>query len=273
LDVRVLARNPETVHLDNRVEVAAGDVRVPSTLVSAANGVDTIVSAVQGLAGAGGVSPRTVDRDGNKNLVDAAASARCDFVMMSMVGASPDNPMELARMKYAAEEYALASGVPTTVVRSTAFAELWVELLRQTSKRSGRPMVFGHGQNPINFVSVEDVGALLEMAVTNRDLRGSTLEIGGPENMSFDQLARAIQMGSDNVKSPRHLNPTALLVMAATVGNLRPQLGRQMRTSLLMDTMDLRYDSMPARSAFPGLPCTTVSEVITRERSALAHPG
>lgn len=271
LDVRVLARTPERVHLGPEVEVVTGDVRVQSTLMSAVDGVETIVSAVHGLVGAGGVSPRTVDRDGNRNLVDTAKSTGCDLVLMSMVGASPDSPMELSRMKYEAEEYARASGVPTTIIRSTAFAELWVEILRETSTRSGRPLVFGRGENPINFVSIEDVAALVELAVTNRDHRGSTLEIGGPEDMSLNQLAALIQNGSENARSPRHLSPIVLQGMAATIGFLRPQLGRQMRTSLLMDTMELSYDSTATRSGFPDIPCTTVSEVIARDRSAATH--
>lgn len=268
LDVRVLTRVPERARLDARVGLVAGDVRDPSTVEPAARGVDTIVSAVQGLVGSGGVSPASVDRDGNKNLVDAAGSSGADFVLMSMVGASPDNPMELARMKYEAEEYARASGVPTTIVRSTAFTELWVDVLLSTSGRRGRPLVFGRGQNPINFVSVDDVAALVETAVMDRDLRGATLEIGGRENMTFDQLAAAIQYGSDHAGPPRHLSPIVLRAVAATIGNLKPQLGRQMRTSLFMDSMDLRFDDTPTRSSFPDIPSTSVIEVIEREKSA-----
>ncbi len=273
LEVRVLARSPESAHLADEVEVVAGDVRVPHTLVPAVAGVDTIVSAVHGLVGSGGVSPQTVDRDGNRNLVDAAAEAGCDLVLMSLVGASPDHPMELARMKYAAEEYARASGVPTTIVRATAFTELWVDLLRQTAGRGGRPLVFGRGDNPINFVSVEDVAALVEIAVTKPEMRGSILEIGGPENITLDELARATATGPGGPVRPRHISPIALRVMAATLGNLRPQLGRQMRSSLLMDSMDLRFDGSAVHASYPDLPATTVREVLARQSGHLTHDG
>ena len=42
-------------------------------------------------------------------------------------------------------------------MRATAFAELWIDVLGKTAARSGRPVVFGRGDNPINFVSVADV--------------------------------------------------------------------------------------------------------------------
>ena len=89
-------------------------------------------------------------------------------------------------MKRAAEEYAAASNVPTTVIRATAFAELWLGLLEQTARRSGRPLIFGHGNNAINFVSVYDVACLVERAITDPATRGQIFEIGGPGNLSFN---------------------------------------------------------------------------------------
>jgi uncharacterized protein YbjT (DUF2867 family) len=180
-----------------------------------------------------------------------------------VVGAAPDSPMELFRMKHAAEQHAVGSGVPTTIVRSTAFAELWVELLRSTAARSGRPLVFGRGDNPINFVSAVDVAALVERAVLDAATRGSTIEIGGPDNLTFNQLARAVQEADGRTGQPRHVPISVLRVMADTVGRLKPQMGRQARAAIAMDSVDLAFDSAVTRSAYPDLPRTTVAEVLT----------
>ena len=83
-------------------------------------------------------------------------------------------------MKYAAEQHLRASGVPWTIVRATAFLETWTALLEQTASCSGRPLVFGRGDNPINFVSVDDVAALVERVVVDPSTRGQVFEIGGP---------------------------------------------------------------------------------------------
>ena len=132
--VRVLTRDPSAAMdlVDAGVELVPGDVRDPATLGSALSGVSTVVSAVHGLVGSGGVTPASVDRDGNRNLIDAAGAARppAEVVLVSTVGASPDHPMELFRMKWAAEEQLRASGLPWTIVRSNALVETWVELLR-----------------------------------------------------------------------------------------------------------------------------------------------
>ncbi|MEP6814278.1 MAG: NmrA family NAD(P)-binding protein, partial [Marmoricola sp.] len=225
---------------------------------------DVVVSAVHGFTGTRGVSPATVDRDGNVNLVDAAKASGADVVLMSVVGAAPDSPMELFAMKYAAERYLFDSGVPATVVRSTAFLELWLGLLRQTAGRSGRPLVFGRGRNPINFVSVADVAALVERVVIDPATRGQTLEIGGPENVTFDDLAARVTAASGGTGRPRHVPTPALRGMSATLGRLRPDLGRMARAALAMDSIDMTFDSAASATGFPDLPCTPLAEVLHR---------
>ena len=174
LQVRALGRGtvaPDA--LDPDVEVVVGDVRDPTSLRDAVSGAATVVSAVQGFVGRGGVTPQNVDRDGNAHLVDAAQREGCDVVLVSVLRAGPDGPMELTRMKYAAEQRLRASTCPWTVVRPEAFAQTWIEILRQTAGRSRRPLVFGDGVNPIAWVDVEDVAALVERAVVDTTLRGT----------------------------------------------------------------------------------------------------
>src|SRR5207245_813336 len=105
----------------------------PETLAPAAAGVDVVVSAVHGFTDPDGNSLGAVDRDGNANLIEAAKGAGADLVLMSTVGASADSPIELFRMKHAAEQNAAASGVPTTIVRATAFLEMWIDLINKTA--------------------------------------------------------------------------------------------------------------------------------------------
>lgn len=262
--VRVLTRNPQRAHhlTGAGVQTVVGDLRDPTSLVAAVAGVEVVVSAAHGFAGTGGVTPASVDRDGNINLIHAARRAGAEMVLMSGVGAAPDSPMELFRMKYEAETALAASGVPATIVQATAFLELWIELLRKTAGRSNRPLVFGHGQNPVNFVSVGDVAALVEHVVDDPATRGQTLRIGGPENLTLDQLAHLVAGHRGGSKPPRHVPPTALHVMAATVGRLRPELGRQARAALVMDHTDMSFDDHATRSRFPHLPCTSAAQLL-----------
>ena len=258
LAVRVLTRDPARAgHLAAQgVEVATGDVRDRASLAPALEGAGVVVSAVHGFTGPGGVSPATVDYQGNVNLIDAARATGAQLVLMSVAGAAADSPMELFRMKHAAEEHLRASGARWTIVRATAFFELWIDILGSTAARSGRPVVFGRGDNPINFVSVTDVAALVEQAVTDPATRGRILQIGGPENLTLNQLAAAIQAAAGRTSTPRHVPLLALRLMAQTAGRLKPELGRQAHAALLMDRMRLDHDAGAARQAYPGIPLT-----------------
>lgn len=263
LNVRVLSRGlkPDPGILLDGIEVVAGDVRDPTGLTAALEGVDVVLSAVQGFMGLDGVTPETVDRMGNINLVAAAESVGADIVMMSVIGASPDSPMELFRMKYAAEQRLLDSTTSWTVVRSDAYAETWLAVLEETAGKSGRPLVFGRGDRPISWVSVHDVAALVELAVTDSSLRGRILEICGPEPVTLTELAARFMSERGVAGKPRRVPRVLLHVVAGTVGRVRPTMRRQARASLAMDVLPTS-DGAATRAEFPDLPSTPVSAVV-----------
>jgi uncharacterized protein YbjT (DUF2867 family) len=262
--VRVLTRDPDrAAHLaDQHVEVVRGDVRNPASVGRAAAGVEVVVSAVHGFVGPRGISPASVDRDGNLHLIDAARMVGAEVVLMSVVRAAADSPMELFRMKHAAETALGASGMPATIVRATAFLELWIDLLTKTAGRGNRPLVFGRGRNPINFVSVRDVAALADRVIADPATRGHTFEIGGPDNLTIDQLAGMLAAQRGQPGTPRHVPRAVLRALAATVGQLRPELGRQARAALAMDHDDMSFDNDATRARFPDLPCTSAAELL-----------
>ncbi len=261
LPVRILTRDPgRAAHLAGPgVTVLTGDVRDRASLTAASHGARVVVSAVQGFAGPGGVSPATVDGQGNIHLIDAARAAGAEVVLMSVVGAAADSPMELFRMKYAAEQHLRTSGGGWTIVRATAFLELWIDVLTRTAARSGRPVVLGRGNNPVNFVSVTDVAALVERAVTDPATRGRTFEIGGPADLTFNQLAAAVQASAGRTTAPHHVPRPVLRLVAGMVGRIKPEIGRQARAALIMDQADFAHDATPLHQACPGLPCTPLS--------------
>jgi NADH dehydrogenase len=240
------------------VDVARGDVRDAASVGRALRGVGTVISAVHGFAGPGGVSPASVDRVGNANLIDAAALAGAAFVLVSVVGASPGHPIGLFRAKHGAEETLRTSGIPWTIVRATTFMETWATIMNQPLQASGKIPVFGRGDNPVNFVSATDVAALTALAVTDPGLRGQVLELGGPDNLTFNQLATIVQETTGRRGTVRHIPRPALQAMAWATATIKPALARQARAALAMDTLDMTFDPAPTRRAFPDLPETDI---------------
>jgi NADH dehydrogenase len=247
---------------DGEVEIVIGDARDADSLAPALTGAEVVVSAMHGFAGPGNVSPASVDRDGNAHLIDAARAIGADVVLMSIVGATASSPMELWRMKAAAERHLEISGVRSTVISATAFLELWMDLLEGSARRSGRPIVFGRGDNPINFVSVNDVAWLVERGVIDATTRGSRIEIGGPANLTLNELARAVQTAAGRTSAPRHVPPTVLRLVAETIGRARPEIGRLTRAALAMDRLDLTFDPSAVHRAYPDLPVTHLTDVL-----------
>jgi NADH dehydrogenase len=264
LKVRVLTRDPARArHLAGPdVEVVCGDVRDPAQVARAVRGAGMVISAVHGFAGPGRVSPATVDRAGNGHLIGAAARAGAAFILVSVVGAAPDHPVGLFRAKHAAEDMLRASGPPWTIVRATAFMETWAAIMIRMLQSSGKIVVFGRGDNPVNFVSATDVAALIARAVTDPGLRCQVMELGGPDNLTFNQVAAILQETTGRHAPVRHIPRPALRAMAWLTAGIKPALGRQARAALAMDTLDMTFDPTPARRAVPGLPGTGMQSAI-----------
>jgi NADH dehydrogenase len=254
---------------DAGADLYPGDIRSPETVRLAMRGVSVAVSAVQGLEGTGGVTPQSVDRDGNCNLVDAALEAGASVVLMSAVGAAPDSPMEMFRMKWAAEEHLRASSVPWTILRATVFAETWADILRQAGGGSGRLQVFGRGDNPINFVAISDVVPAVVRAVLDPSLRGQIIELGGPDHLTFNEFATQIDVDG---RAPKHLPRILLRIMGSAARPFNPQLARQARAAVYMDTADMTFDIRPSHAAYPWLTATPVgSEAAPAAKVQLRH--
>jgi NADH dehydrogenase len=202
------------------------------------------------------VTPASVDRDGNSNLIDAAAAVGADVVLVSVVGASADSIMELFRAKHSAEQFLRGSTVGWTIVRATAFVEMWAGIMT-------KPLVFGHGDNPINFVSVTDVAAVVVRAVTDPNLRGQTLEVGGPRNLTFNQLAATLQQVRGRPGKVHHVPRSVLRVLAMAA--------RQPRAAIAMDTIDMTFDAPATRARFADLPFTDIETALGREEQSPAR--
>jgi NADH dehydrogenase len=260
--VRVMSRGlhapaPET---DPRVQVVVGDVRDPAAVGEAMQGVTAVVSAVQGFAGPGRISPATVDRDGNAVLIEAARRLGAEVVLVSVAGAAADASMELRRMKFAAEQALRASGCPGTVIRPSAYVQTWLQVLTDSAGRSHRPKLLGRADNPIPWVDVHEVAAVVVRAVEDPALRGRTLDLVGPERLTLDQLARSMMEGLGWPGSPQRIPRAAVRTAAWTVGLALPKVRRICLAALEMDVMS-HPDDVETRALYPDLAATPASSL------------
>ncbi len=261
--VRVLVRDTERARalFGDQVDVRAGDVRQVN-LHEEFDGASVIVSAMHGFLGGRGAGPYDIDHRGNANLIDTASAIGASVVLVSVIGASADSALELFRAKHSAEQYLLASGVPWTIVQAGPFMETWLSILAQTAGRSGRPVIFGRGDQPIPFVSATDVAALVSRAATGTTLRGQLVRLAG-EPVSMTELAHALQAARGWTGTVRHVPRPMLHLLAGLARPVNPSFARKNRAAAAMDTNEWSTSTAETINWLGRAPLS-VSDVINR---------
>lgn len=261
--VRVLTRGVDRPRdFGDGVDVVIGDIRNEADVTAAMRGCTSVISAVHGFAGPGASSPEAVDRDGNLRLIDAAKREGVErFVMVSVRDASAEHPMSLHRSKYVAEQALRASGVPFAIVRATAFLETWSHVLGAELSTKGRALVFGHGQNPINFVSVRDVADVVVECTREASAKNDVIDVIGPENIAFHAFATRLIDANGGTGKIDRIPLLALRVMSVVARPFAPAFARQAGAAVVMDTTDMSADDAAARGT------TTLADVLASSRT------
>ena len=233
-------------HADG-IDDVAGDVRDADSVRRAVDGVEAVVSTVTGF-GLGRPGPRAIDFAGNVNLIRASEAAGVSrFVLVSVVGAAPNHGMELMRMKHAAEQALKTSTLDWRIVRPTTFLDLWTEIIWEPIKRGGTTVVFGRGDNPINFVPVADVARALADALADSAPSRSAIEVGGPRNITLNQLVQEI--ANDSLRRPkvRRIPVPVMRLSRAVLQPFRPDIAGMIEAGIAMATTDMTFDATTDR--------------------------
>jgi len=276
LSLRVLTRDPRKAQQlsGEKVEIICGAVQDRSAIEQAVAGANVVISAIQGFSGAGDSNPRTVDLRGNSALIQAAQQAGVErFILVSVHGAAPDHPIELFRMKYAAEQALRASRLSWTIIRPTAYMETWCEVLGRPLLDKGKTQVFGNGRNPINWVSAADVAEFVALAALDPEMRGAVIEVGGPDNLSMSAFVDAFRKEVGSSGNVGHVPRAAMRLMAVAMNLVNPEMGRQIQMGVIMDTRPQAFDASATRRRYPSIPITSLDEVVRRDFAASRAQG
>lgn len=268
--LRILSRHPERARqlFGDALEFAVGDARDQCSLQDAATGAEAVISAMTGF-GPGGHGPRAVDYEGNLNLIRTAEAAGAQrFILLSIRGADAHHPMELLRMKHRAEEALRASGLDWRILRPTVFMELWAGIVGDPLAKTGKATVFGRGDNPVNFISTRDVARFVELALVDPGLSRQAIDIGGPENVTFNELVSEVARAIGCKARVRHVPISLMRLMRALTRPLKPDLAGMIEAGIVTDTMDMSFDAAGLRGRFPQIELTRMTDVVRRQFSA-----
>jgi uncharacterized protein YbjT (DUF2867 family) len=244
--VRALARPSQRLtQLANTAEIAAIDLRDVTRLNEVCRGITQIVATANNNMGKGPTSPTRLDLSAYQNLCAAARNAGVRRLMyVSYRGVSQDSPVDIFRLKWYIEDAIRRSGVPSVMLRPTAFMDTWVdEILVKSIRAKNVATIFGDGTSVSNYISVEDVATFAAQILARPEVVNEAVDAGGPSNLSQNELVSLIERRLGVTAKRRHIPVAALKFLPPLVKPFNEVTARLMTLGLHAAT-----ESVP----FPG---------------------
>ncbi len=253
--VRIMTRNQmKADDLKKRgASIVKGDLRDVESLEFALRGVSTVISATHSMLGKGDAAVEIVDDEGVRSLIDESKKAGVEhFIFVSVLQAALDHPIDFWQAKARVERYLRDSGLSHTIVRPAGFMEMHAYVLIGKLVESGKRVVmFGSGNNPRNFVAAGDVAKMIVAATDDPRMRGEVVEIGGPENLTANQVAEIFARISGKKARMTHLPIAVGKVAAVAASKLHPGVSRVIRSAVLAETTDQTFDVSELVARYP----------------------
>ena len=194
-DVRALVREPSRAsRLENwSVELATGDVTDAASVAAAARGCSHVVHLVAIPRGSKADFEQTMSL-GTQNVIAAAKAAEVErFVLMSALGTSEETKglVPYFTAKWQMEQDVATSGLEHVIFRpSFVFGSgggVLPTFIRQV-RYSPVVTVLGPGTTRLQPIWLDDVAAYFARAIDLPGAANRTFELGGPEQVSWDEL-------------------------------------------------------------------------------------
>jgi uncharacterized protein YbjT (DUF2867 family) len=286
--------SPRSFEADS-VELAFGDLRDPASVVAACRGVETVVATANVVVPRGAYGFAETEIGGYEHLLAACkAEGVRRIVFMSVPVTEHDQRVTTFRVKRRIEEMIRGSGLPHTIYRGSYFMDDWFALMGSAIPLRGaeaatlaRPFWFsraflamvgtsienrglalvpGNGRARHAFIALDDVAEFLARAARAPDAPSAIENLGGPEPLSWDDVARLFaKVLGRRVRILR--TPSAVYrVLADVLEPFSPAAGNLMALSWLACVTDTPFDtrSLAERS---GVRLTSAEEFLRRKAS------
>lgn len=175
------------------VEVLRGSLHDEEGMFRAVSGTHTIIHLENAQWWGRRRDLEQVELEGTRAVVAAARAARVGrMIAVSHLGAAPSSAYALLRYKGLVEETIRNSGLAFTIIRSgVVFGEEDAFINHLAMQLAATPFVFlmpGRGEVSLHPLHIDDLVTAIVGALDNMDTVDATLEIGGPEYISLEDL-------------------------------------------------------------------------------------
>lgn len=207
--VRAVSRKPPVrpgSHVTG-IEWRQADLTQRESIVGIASGCDRVVHLAGRFVARGETSLGREHGTGTRNLVWETRKTDVErIVFVSALGASPDAG-EYFRTKFEAEDVVMSADLDYVILRPSVvygpgdhFTTPVVRILRSMPVY---PMM-GDGTFELQPLAVEDMVDVLTQAVENPDVAGRSVDLAGPERLSFVRIVRVL---GESIGRPRPVIP------------------------------------------------------------------
>jgi len=175
------------------VEIARGDLKDRSSLNAACLGASAVISTASStLSRQEGDSIKSVDLEGQLNLIDAAKAANVSrFVLISFPPVDVEFPLQDATR--GVEKHLTTSGLTYTILQPTFFMEVWLSPALGFDAANAKAQVYGSGENRLSWISYKDVAKFAVASVDNPEAHNAVIKLGGPEALSPLEVVRTFE--------------------------------------------------------------------------------
>jgi NADH dehydrogenase len=220
--VRAVVRSPDKARqlADLGIEVVQGDVSDRASLERAADGCERVVHLVGIIQESPRATFRAVHVEGTRNMLEAAKRAGVrHFFLQSALGTRPGAKSAYHKTKWEAEELVRASGIAFTILRPSLIygpGDQFTSRLSEAIRLSPVLPVIGPGISKVQPIYIEDVVSCIVQAVTSDCCLNEMYEIGGPEQLTYEEVTRQIA-GAMGARRPAMHIPLLFMKAAAKV--------------------------------------------------------
>ena len=221
-EVRCLVHVPgrERIFDHRAVEVHYGNILDPSSLAPAFYNVEAVVHLVAIIRPTRRLTFDLVNRQGTVNVVAAAKDAKVrEFHHVSAVGAANDPSYPYHYSKWQAEQEVVTSGLPFAIIRPSIMfgqGDEFINALAGLVRLFPLVPVIGSGKNRFQPIAVEDLASCIGMSLERQELKGRTLDLGGPDRFSYNEIVSEVALAMGKRRLRVHL-PTGPVFLAVTL--------------------------------------------------------
>jgi NADH dehydrogenase len=198
---------------------AGADLLKPASYERELAGASAVVHLAAATGRASEAEHFRVNVDGTRTLIEFSQRMGVRrFVLVSSIATTfaDIRRYPYARSKLAAEEIVAGSGLDYTIVRPTIIAGRGSPVLTGLRKLVGLPVVpvFGPGNTRVQPIYVSDLAACLTSVIRDRATYRQTIELGGPDVVTIEQLLAGMRRVLTRKKDARFVHVPLVPVVA-----------------------------------------------------------